>query len=127
MIAFDANLSILQTVQGHLEQQVLDYVKKSVPQGDSQAVLDAIDSFVFDKGMLINIGKSKGRLVESVISQHQPMVGMSLSVIGILACACMFVPHLQVSQVCLKLVKPAGGPHRQATCLASDALQLALT
>ena len=86
-IAFDANLSILQTVQGHLEQQVLDYVKQSAPQGDSQAVLDAIDSFVSDKGMLINIGKSKGRLVESVISQHQPMVGMSLSVICIFACA----------------------------------------
>jgi len=89
VIGFDANLSFLQTIQGQLEQQVLDYVKKSAPQGDSQAVLDAIDSFVSDKGMLINIGKNKGRLVESVISQHQPMVDLSLSMICLFACACM--------------------------------------
>jgi len=89
VIGFDANLSFLQTIQGQLEQQVLDYVKKSAPQGDSQAVLDAIDSFVSDKGMLINIGENKGRLVESVINQHQPMVGISLSMICLFACACM--------------------------------------
>ena len=89
VIALYANLSFLQTVQGQLEQEVLDYVKKSAPQGDSQAVLDTIDSFVSEKGMLINIGKNKGRLVESVINQHQPMVGMSLSMICLFACACM--------------------------------------
>ena len=89
VIALYANLSFLQAVQGQLEQQVLDHVKKSAPQGDSQALLDAIDSFVSDKGMLINIGENKGKLVESVIHQHQPMVGMSLSIICISACACM--------------------------------------
>ncbi len=89
VIALYANLSFLQTVHGQLEQQVLDHVKKSAPQGDSQAVLAAIDSFVSDKGMLINIGENKGRLVESVINQHQPMVGISLSMICLFACACM--------------------------------------
>lgn len=89
VITLYAKTSFLQTVQGQLEQEVLDHVKKSAPQGDSQAVLDAIDSFPSDKGFLINIGKNKGRLVESVMNQHKPMVGMSLSMICLFACACM--------------------------------------
>ncbi|KAA6421748.1 MAG: catechol O-methyltransferase [Trebouxia sp. A1-2] len=78
VITLYAKTSFLQTVQGQLEQEVLDHVKKSAPQGDSQAVLDAIDSFPSDKGFLINIGKNKGRLVESVMNQHKPMVALEL-------------------------------------------------
>ena len=54
---------------------MLDMIKRDVPQGNVQAVLDAMDAFVrAGKGMLINIGDAKSGLVESVIAECKPMV-----------------------------------------------------
>lgn len=55
---------------------MLDMVRKTTAQGDSQAVLDAIDNFAWSKqGFLMNIGDVKGAILDSVIVQHQPRVG----------------------------------------------------
>ncbi|KAL0021814.1 hypothetical protein WJX77_003390 [Trebouxia sp. C0004] len=62
-----------RTIQGQLEQQVLDYVKQSASQGDSQAVLDAIDSFVSDTGMLINIGSIRAGKLHRLLSNDASM------------------------------------------------------
>ena len=48
-------------------------VQQTAPEGNAQAVLNAIDNFVSDQGVLINIGDIKGALVESVVTRRQPM------------------------------------------------------
>ena len=51
-------------------------VRQTVPQGDAQGVLDAIDQHVkAGKAHLMNIGDIKGRLVEDAIARYQPLVG----------------------------------------------------
>lgn len=64
----------MQTIPGSLEQEVLNVVQQTAPEGNAQAVLDAIDNFVSEKGVLINIGDVKGALVESVVTRCQPKV-----------------------------------------------------
>ena len=65
----------LQTQHGRTEQQVLDMVKQTVPKGNPQAVLNAIDRYVQTSNViLMNIGDVKGKIVEQVIAQYQPKV-----------------------------------------------------
>ena len=60
---------------GVMEQEVLEMVQRTAPQGNAQAVLDAMDQFVRSgKGLLINIGDTKSLLVEAVIAERQPKV-----------------------------------------------------
>lgn len=60
---------------GELEQKVLEMVKRTTPQGNAQAVLDAIDSYNTSGSMpLIDIGDIKGALVESVLAKYKPQV-----------------------------------------------------
>lgn len=67
----------LQANPGEIEQLVLDFVKQTTPQGDAQAVLNAIDHFVSSgKGFLMNIGDTKAKLVEAVIAQYKPTVSL---------------------------------------------------
>ena len=57
-------------------------VQQTTPQGNPQAVLDAIDSVGWrdnlpwnDKDFLMNVGDVKGAILDSVIHQYQPQVG----------------------------------------------------
>ncbi len=53
---------------------VLDMVLKTVPAGNPQGVLDAIDHYAWTTGFLMNIGDRKGAIVDTVIEDHQPKV-----------------------------------------------------
>ena len=73
-----------------MEQKVLDIVKRTVPQGDAQGVLDAMDNFVRSgKGLLINIGDTKAVLIEAVVARRQPKVRQHPLQLPT-GCACQF-------------------------------------
>lgn len=67
----------LQT-NGQKEQRVLDMVLKTAPPGDAQAVVDAIDSYAWSNGFLMNIGDRKGAIMEAALLRCQPKVCCNL-------------------------------------------------
>lgn len=64
--------------EGQKEQEVLDMVLRTVPAGNPQAVLDAIDHYGWTTSFLMNIGDRKGAIVDTVVEKHQPKVAIEL-------------------------------------------------
>lgn len=53
-------------------------VLKTTPPGDAQAVVDAIDSYAWSTGFLMNIGDRKGAIMEAALHRCQPKVCCNL-------------------------------------------------
>jgi len=49
------------------EQAVLDYVKKTAPPGQPDAVLQAMDEFARQQSWLMNIGPKKGKILQEAL------------------------------------------------------------
>ena len=47
---------------------------RTVPPGNPDAVLNAIDEYGWTTGFLMNIGDRKGAIMDRVIDKHQPKV-----------------------------------------------------
>lgn len=60
--------------EGQKEQEVLDMVVRTVPAGNPQAVLDAIDNYGWNVGFLMNIGDRKGAFIDSALDKYRPQV-----------------------------------------------------
>src|SRR5882757_3966449 len=67
-------LSILRTGQmgDGREDAMAEYVIANAPSGDVDAAIDAIDSFAYDKSILMNVGDEKGQLLGCSSSGGRP-------------------------------------------------------
>lgn len=63
---------------GQKEQAVLDIVVRTVPAGNPQAVLNAIDNYGWNDGFLMNIGDRKGAILDSALEKCRPQVALEL-------------------------------------------------
>ncbi|MBB2992810.1 catechol O-methyltransferase [Mycolicibacterium iranicum] len=54
------------------------HVEANVAPGDLDGVLDAIDAFAYEKATLVNIGDSKGRLLDAAVTRAAPGLVLEL-------------------------------------------------
>ena len=54
------------------EEAMAGYVIANAPAGDVDAAIDAIDSFAYDKSILMNVGDEKGQLLGCSSSGGRP-------------------------------------------------------
>src|SRR5882757_10181227 len=73
-------LSILRTGQmgDGREDAMAEYVIANAPAGDVDAAIDAIDSFAYDKSILMNVGDEKGQLLDAAVKRANPNLAMEL-------------------------------------------------
>lgn len=55
-----------------------DYVVSHARQGDIDDVLAAIDTFAYEKSLLINVGDEKGALLDAAVQRADPRVALEL-------------------------------------------------
>lgn len=79
--------------EGQKEQEVLDMVLRTVPAGNPQAVLDAIDHYGWTTSFLMNIGDRKGAIVDTVVEKHQPKVNLQMNLL-LTPCLQIAAPHI---------------------------------
>jgi catechol O-methyltransferase len=60
------------------EAAVADYVISNATLGDIDGVLTAIDTFAYEKSMLINIGDEKGELLDAAVRAADPRLILEL-------------------------------------------------
>jgi catechol O-methyltransferase len=60
------------------EAAVADYVTSNARQGDVDDVLAAIDTFAYEKSVLINVGDEKGELLDAAVRTADPRLVLEL-------------------------------------------------
>ena len=65
----------------------------TVPAGNPQAVLDAIDHHAWTTSFLMNIGDRKGAIVDTVVEKHQPKVNLQMNLL-LTPCRQIAAPHM---------------------------------
>jgi catechol O-methyltransferase len=60
------------------EEACLKHVQQTVPRGDPDAVLKAIDHFAYQSSFLINVGDVKGKILDEIVRKKNPMVAVEL-------------------------------------------------
>lgn len=60
------------------EEATLRYVLKHAPQGDIDAVIDAIDRFAYRHSFLINVGDEKGAILDEIVRRTAPRRALEL-------------------------------------------------
>uniref|UniRef100_A0A2I3HLX4 catechol O-methyltransferase n=1 Tax=Nomascus leucogenys TaxID=61853 RepID=A0A2I3HLX4_NOMLE len=66
------------------EQRILHHVLQHAEPGNAQNVLEAIDTYCEQKEWAMNVGDKKGKIVDAVIHEHQPLPG---GLLWLLSCA----------------------------------------
>lgn len=60
------------------EQACLQYVQRKALKGNADAVLSAIDEFAYQKSFLMNVGDTKGKILDDFVRQRQPKISIEL-------------------------------------------------
>ncbi|MCV7125637.1 O-methyltransferase [Mycobacterium lacus] len=60
------------------EGAAVDYVLENARAGDIDDVLATIDTFAYDKSILINVGDEKGELLDAAVRRADPAVALEL-------------------------------------------------
>ena len=60
------------------EAACADYVESHARRGDVDDVLDTIDSFAYEKAMLVNVGDEKGQLLDAAVRRASPGLVLEL-------------------------------------------------
>lgn len=60
------------------EEATADYVIANAPAGDVDAAIDAIDTFAYDKSILMNVGDEKGQLLDAAVERANPKIALEL-------------------------------------------------
>ncbi len=60
------------------EAACADYVESHARRGDVDDVLAAIDSFAYEKAMLVNVGDEKGELLDAAVRRAAPGLALEL-------------------------------------------------
>jgi catechol O-methyltransferase len=60
------------------EAAAADYVLSNARQGDVDDVLAAIDTFAYERSILINVGDEKGALLDAAVRRADPRVALEL-------------------------------------------------
>lgn len=60
------------------EEAMAGYVIANAPAGDVDAAIDAIDSFAYDKSILMNVGDEKGQLLDAAVKRANPKLAVEL-------------------------------------------------
>jgi catechol O-methyltransferase len=60
------------------EAAVAEYVLNNAPSGDIEAALAAIDTFAYEKAILVNVGDEKGKLLDDAVSRADPQLVLEL-------------------------------------------------
>jgi catechol O-methyltransferase len=60
------------------EAAAADYVESHARRGDIDDVLAAIDTFAYEKSMLINVGDEKGALLDAAVRRADPRLALEL-------------------------------------------------
>jgi catechol O-methyltransferase len=73
-------LSVMRTGQmgDGREDAIADYVIANAPAGDVDAVIDTIDTFAYDKSILMNVGDEKGQLLDAAVQRASPKLALEL-------------------------------------------------
>ncbi|XP_076404605.1 catechol O-methyltransferase-like isoform X1 [Peromyscus maniculatus bairdii] len=60
------------------EQRILRHVQQHAKPGDPQSILDAIDTYCSEKEWAMNVGASKGEILDAVIREYKPLLVLEL-------------------------------------------------
>lgn len=60
------------------ESAVADYVEAHARRGDIDHVLTTMDTFSYEKSMLVNVGDEKGRLLDAAVRRANPRLALEL-------------------------------------------------
>nr|XP_021500895.1 catechol O-methyltransferase isoform X2 [Meriones unguiculatus] len=60
------------------EQRILRHVKQHAKPGDPQSVLEAIDAYCSQKEWAMNVGATKGQIMDAVIREYSPSLVLEL-------------------------------------------------
>jgi catechol O-methyltransferase len=60
------------------EAAVAEYVLSNAPSGDVDAALAAIDTFAYEKAILVNVGDEKGKLLDDAVRRADPHIALEL-------------------------------------------------
>lgn len=60
------------------EAAAVDYVLRNARAGDVDDVLAAIDTFAYEKSLLINVGDEKGQLLDAAVRRADPTLALEL-------------------------------------------------
>ncbi|XP_036923311.1 catechol O-methyltransferase [Sturnira hondurensis] len=74
---------VMQPIRNRLtgenkEQRILRYVLQHAVAGDPQSVLQAIDTYCWQKEWAMNVGDKKGRIVDAVVQEQRPSTLLEL-------------------------------------------------
>ncbi|XP_043843706.1 catechol O-methyltransferase isoform X2 [Dromiciops gliroides] len=72
-------MSITNFISGmSKEERILNWVKENAVVGDPKSVMDAIDKYCYQKEWAMNVGDTKGLIVDKVVEETKPKVLLEL-------------------------------------------------
>ncbi|MCV7348831.1 O-methyltransferase [Mycobacterium parmense] len=78
MAAGARNITTTGQIGDGREAAAVDYVLAHARPGDIDDVLSAIDTFAYEKSMLINVGDEKGLLLDAAVRRANPALALEL-------------------------------------------------
>ncbi len=78
MAAGVRNVTVTGQIGDGREAAAVDYVLKNARAGDIDDVLATIDTYAYEKSILMNVGDEKGQLLDAAVRRADPQVALEL-------------------------------------------------